>query len=344
MGSIPERVALVTGASGFVGGAVARKLVECGTRVRVLVRPESPQTNLRDLPVEVAGGDLRDPSSLRAALRGCAVLYHVAALYRLWVPDRRLLLETNVVGTRRLLEAAGEAGVDRIVYTSTVGAIPPRADGQPADEKTPARLEEISGAYKQSKFLAEQEVGRLAAQGLPVVIVNPSTPVGPGDVKPTPTGQMVVDYLGGKMWAYLDTGLNLVDVDDVAAGHLLAAERGRLGERYILGNRNLHLREIFQILEGISGIPAPRLKAPRPLVYGVALAGETLARVTGRPPRVPLDAVRMAKRFMYFDSGKAVRELGLPQSPVEQALERAARWFVAHRYAPAPPRFREGRV
>lgn len=328
-----ERFTLVTGGTGFVGSAVVRRLVEAGHRVRALVRPGSDRRNLEGLPVEIAHGDLRDRASIAAALKGCAQLYHVAALYALWVPDRRVLYQVNVGGTRNVMEAAGEAGVERVVYTSTVGTLGLRAGGQPADEETPVSLEGIHGDYKRAKFAAETEVRRLAQAGLPVVIVNPSAPVGPGDIKPTPTGQMIVDFLNGKMWAYLDTGLNLIDVEDVADGHLLAAERGRIGERYILGHKNMTLLQIFQALERISGVPAPRWRVPRAAILPLAFVSQAIAdHVTKRPPLIPLDGVRMAKRYMFFDSGKAVRELGLPQRPVEAALERAVRWFADNGY------------
>lgn len=330
---------LVTGGTGFVGAAVVRALVAAGRPVRVLARAESDCRRLRDLPVEVVAGDLAAPDSLRPALRGCRRLFHVAALYSLWAPDRRRFYTVNVEGTRRLLQAAAEAGVERVVYTSTVGALGIPADGTLGTEETPVGLADMVGDYKRSKFLAEAVARDFARQGLPVVIVNPSAPVGPGDVKPTPTGQMIVDFLRGRMWAYLDTGLNLVDVDDVAAGHLLAAERGKAGERYILGGRNLGLRQIFEMLGRIAGIRPPRMKLTAGLVLPVACCAEWVAdRLTGRPPRVAVDAVRMARKRMFFDPSKAVRELGLPQSPVEAALERAVAWFRAQGYAPAGPR------
>ncbi len=332
-----ERV-LVTGATGFVGGAVARHLVARGDRVRALVRPAADRRLLAGLDVEVVEGDLRDPASLSRALTGVDVCYHVAAAYRLWSPDPAELYESNVTGTRNLLAAAARAGVRRIVYTSSVGTlgIPPDGVGT---ETTPVTLADMVGHYKRSKFLAEREAEAAAAAGVPVVIVNPSTPVGPGDVKPTPTGQLVVDFLNGRMPAYVDTGLNLIDVDDVAAGHLLAAERGRIGEKYILGCRNLLLSEILAILAGITGRRPPRLRLPLGAVLPLAWASQFVAdRITGRPPRIPLEGVRMARKRMFFDAGKAVRELSLPQSPVEAALERAVRWFEAHGYVRARQR------
>lgn len=330
-------VTVVTGGTGFVGAAVVRHLVAGGHHVRVLVRPRSDRRLLADLPIEIADGDIIDTISLRQCLRGCRRLFHVAALYSLWARDRRQFYEVNVEGTRRVLAAAAEAGVSRVVYTSTVGALGIPSDGSPGTEETPVSLADMAGDYKRSKFLAEEVARESARQGLPVVIVNPSAPIGPGDIKPTPTGQMIVDFLRGKMWAYLDTGLNLVDVDDVAAGHLLAAERGIAGERYILGGRNLGLREIFEALGRIAGMRPPRIKVSAGLVLPIAWLSERVAdHLTGRPPAVPMDAVRMARKRMFFDGGKAVRQLGMPQSPVEDALARAVRWFQANSYAPAP--------
>jgi dihydroflavonol-4-reductase len=329
-------VTVVTGGTGFVGAAVVRRLISAGHRVRVLARSGNPRRLLTGLPVEIVDGDLADADSLRRCLHGCRLLFHVAAMYSLWARDRRLFYEVNVEGTRRILRAAAEAGVGRVVYTSTVGAVGFPKDGRPGTEETPVGLADMVGDYKRSKFLAEEVARDFARQGLPVVIVNPSTPVGPGDIKPTPTGQMIVDFLRGKMWAYLDTGLNLVDVRDVAAGHLLAAERGRVGERYILGGRDLTLREIFEILGRIAGRRPPRLKVSAAAVLPLARLSEWIAdHFTGRPPVVAVDAVRMARKRMYFDPGKAVRELGMPQSPVEDALAGAVRWFRTNGYAPA---------
>lgn len=329
-------VTLVTGGTGFVGAAVVRRAVVAGHRVRVLVRPGGDRRQLADLPVEVAEGDLSDPPSLARAMAGCRTVFHVAALYALWARDRRAFYESNVEGTRRVLQAAGEAGASRVVHTSTVGALGIPADGSPGTEETPVALADMVGDYKRSKFLAEEVARDFARRGLPVVIVNPSTPVGPGDLKPTPTGQMIVDFLRGRMWAYMDTGLNLVDVDDVAAGHLAAAARGRIGERYILGGVNLSLQEIFARLGRIAGIRPPRLRVSATLVLPLARASEWIAdHVTGRPPLVAVDAVRMAKKRMFFDGSKAVRDLGMPQSPVAEALARAVDWYRRHGYAPA---------
>ena len=322
---------LVTGSTGFLGSAIARELLSDGRDVRLLVRKGADTRNIDDLDVEVALGDLRDPSSLKSALTGCSVLYHAAAYYSLWDRDQRLIYDINVAGTRNILQAAREYGLDRVVYTSTVGCIGLNPDGAPANETTPFDLATLSNDYKRSKYQAEQVALEFAGSGLPVVIVNPSTPVGPRDIKPTPTGKIVLDFLNRNMPAYLDTGLNLIDVADCARGHLLAEKKGTPGERYILGNRNMSLFEILLALEGITGLKAPRIKIP----YWAALAAgwvcETLSNhVTGRPPAVPLAGVRMAKYCMYFDSSKAVRELGLPQNPVETALKRAVDWFQNH--------------
>jgi dihydroflavonol-4-reductase len=329
-------VTVVTGGTGFVGAAVVRRLVAAGHRVRALARPSSDRRLLAGLPVEIVDGDLTETASLRQILKGCGSLFHVAAFYSLWARDRRLFYDINLEGTRRILQAAAEAGVGRVVYTSTVGALGIPRGGGAGTEETPVSLTDMVGDYKRSKFLAEEVARGFAQQGLPVVIVNPSTPVGPGDIKPTPTGQMIVDFLRGRMWAYLPTGLNLVDVDDVAAGHLMAAQRGRVGERYILGGENLTLLEIFGLLGRIAGIRPPRLQVSPGLILPLARLSEWLAdHVTGRPPLVAVDAVRMARKMMFFDSGKAIRELGLPQSSVEDALARAVRWFRENGYAPA---------
>ncbi len=326
--------ALVTGATGFVGAAVARALNATGTEVRVLIRRDSDLRNLGGLKVEQAYGDLRDRDSLRRALSGCQQLYHVAAHYALWAKDPSVFYEVNVTGTRTLLETARDLGIERIVYTSTIGAIGLPIGGGLGTEETPVSLSHMAGDYKRSKYLAEQEVMKLARAGLPVVIVNPSAPVGQGDIKPTPTGQMIVDFMKGRMWAYIETGMNLVDVDDVAVGHLRVMERGRVGERYILGNQNLSLREIFEILSKLTGVMAPRIKLPWQAILPLAHINRWIADyLTHQSPRIPLEGVRMAKYRMHYDCSKAVRELGLPQTPVELALEKAVRWFRAHGYA-----------
>ncbi len=328
---MPE-VTLVTGATGFVGGHILSRLLARGEKVRVLVRKQSSLKNLQGMEVETAVGDLTDRKSLKHALSGCRFLYHAAADYRLWVPDSSALYLNNVVGTRNVLESAREAKVERIVYTSTVGALGHAHNGG-ANEQTPVSLQEMIGHYKRSKFLAEAEVTSAARAGLPVVIVNPSTPVGSRDVKPTPTGQMIVDFLNGRMPAYVDTGLNLIDVEDVAAGHLLAMEKGQVGQRYILGSRNLSLKEILEILAKVSGRPAPTVRLPHAVALGVAAVSTLAAQMTRRPPLVSWESVRMSKRKMFFDSSKAVRDLGLPQGSIEEALAKAVHWFRKHGYA-----------
>jgi len=329
---------LVTGGTGFVGANLVRELLADGHRVRVLARKGGDRRALAGCDVEIAEGDLLDPASVRAAVAGTRRLYHVAADYRLWAPDPRAIYRANVDGTRAVLEAAAEAGVERVIYTSTVGAVGIPKDGSPGDERTPVALEDMVGAYKASKFLAERVADEMAARGAPVVIVNPSAPIGPWDIKPTPTGQMIVDFLKGRMVASLDTGLNVVHVRDVARGHILAADRGRIGERYILGNRNLSLLEIFQTLARLTGIPAPRFRVPYAVAWMTAMAMESVAAVTRRPPQVALTAVRMARKRMYFSAAKAIEELGLPQTPPEQALADAVAWFVERGYAPRPAR------
>ncbi|MBI5315679.1 MAG: NAD-dependent epimerase/dehydratase family protein [Nitrospirae bacterium] len=325
--------ALVTGATGFVGGAVARALVRRGIDVRVIARGGSDLQNLQGLPHELVTGDLRDQASLRSALTGCSQLYHVAAHYALWAKDPSIFYDVNVLGTKNLLEAARDVGTERIVYCSTIGAIGLPPSGGLGTEETPVSLEQMAGHYKRSKYLAEQEVLKLAKAGLPVVIVNPSAPVGAADVKPTPTGQIVVDFMKGRMPAYIETGLNIVDVDDVAAGHLLAMEKGRTGERYILGGKNLMLREVLEILSRLSGVKAPTIKLPRLAILPLAYLNLWVANMTGQPPRIPLEGVKMAKYKMHYDCSKAIRELGIPQTPPEVALEKAVRWFRDHHYA-----------
>jgi dihydroflavonol-4-reductase len=328
----PVRTALVTGASGFVGSAVARLLVAAGARVRVLMRPNSDRRNIAGLDVEHREGSLEDGASLVAALDGCTELYHVAADYRLWVPDPAAMFRANVDGTRSLMEAALAAGVGRVVYTSsvaTLGIVP----GGIADETTPSGYADMVGPYKQSKFLAEVEVKRLVAQrGLPAVIVNPSTPVGPRDIKPTPTGRMIVEAATGKMPAFVDTGLNLVHVDDVAAAHLLAGEKGVVGERYILGGENLSLARILAEVASLSGRKPPTIQVPIAALFPIALAAELVARVTGKEPFVTRDGLRMARKTMFFSSEKAKRELGYAPRPVRQGLSDAVEWFRAEGY------------
>lgn len=323
---------LVTGASGFVGGHVARALAERGDALRLLLRPTSDRRGVAGLRFEEAIGDLRDPESLERAVEGCSGVYHVAADYRLWSKDPAELERSNVDGTRNLLEACERAGVEKVVYTSTVGTIGIVGDGTPGDEDSPVSLEQMTGPYKRTKFLAEQTALDFARRGLPVVIVNPTAPVGEADWKPTPTGRILVDFLRGATPAYLDTGLNLVDVRDVALGHLAAAERGRAGQRYILGAENLSLRAILERLARISERPAPRVRIPYALAWLFGAAGTAWAEVSGREPRAPLEAVRMARKKMYVRSDKAERELGWRPGPVEPALERAVEWFRANGY------------
>lgn len=325
---------LVTGATGFIGSHVARLLVEQGNRVRALIRCTSRIDRLKSLNCEPVLGDLTAPESLRAAVRGCEALFHVAADYRLWARDPQELYRTNVEGTRNLLCAAQEEGIRKIVYTSSVGVLGIPLDGSPGNEETPVSLNDMVGHYKRSKFLAEEEVRRLVREeGLPVVIVNPSTPVGEGDIKPTPTGKMIVDFLNRRMPAYVLTGLNLIDVRDVAQGHLLALERGTPGERYILGNANLTLRDILALLGEITGLKPPRRRMPYSLAYAAGWVDTWFfGHLLGREPHIPLEGVKMAGKYMYFDSSKAVRELGLPQSPVREALARAVEWFRANGY------------
>lgn len=316
--------ALVTGATGFVGWHVANKLLARGWPLRVLAREPS---RVRELDgAEVSVGDLRELESLDAAVAGVEVVFHVAADYRLWVRDPSELYRSNVDGTRNLLEAARRAGVERFVYTSTVGCIGIPKGGV-GSEETPCRLEDMVGAYKRSKFLAERVALEYGVSGFPVVIVNPTAPVGDRDRKPTPTGKIILDFLRGNMPAYVDTGLNLVDVRDTAEGHLLASERGRVGERYILGCRNMTLQEIFAALEAASGVPAPRTQVPYAVAYAAGLASSAWARLSSREPRAPLDGVKMARKKMFVTHEKASRELGFAPSPPEAALARAVEWF-----------------
>jgi dihydroflavonol-4-reductase len=322
----------VTGATGFVGSAVARALLARGRRVRVLARPNSDRRNLGGLAVEIAEGAMEDPRSLARAVAGCRYVYHVAADYRIWVPDPAPMFRANVEGTRDLLTAALEAGAERVVYTSsvaTLGLVP----GGSATEETPSSVDDMIGPYKRSKFAAEQVARGLARErGLPVVIVNPSTPVGPGDIKPTPTGRLIVEAARGQMPAFVDTGLNIVHVDDVAEGHLAAAENGRIGERYILGGENMALAEILAEVAQAVGRRPPWLRVPHSVLFPVAIGAELAARATGRDPFVTLDGVRMSRKKMYFSSEKASRELGYRSRPAREAIADAVCWFRDNGY------------
>lgn len=324
---------LITGANGFVGSAVMHALLDSGHEVRVLVRPESDRRNLEKLPIEISEGDLRDTASLKRAVRGCDNLFHVAADYRLWIPDPKVMYEVNIQGTEALMLAAVDAGIKRVVYTSSVAVLGLNPDSSPATEETPSSLNTMIGHYKRSKFLAEQTVQRFIAQHrLPVVIVNPSTPIGPRDIKPTPTGRIVLDTIRDRMPAYVDTGLNVVHVDDVAAGHLLAYEKGVPGQRYILGGENMTLLQILQSIDEITGKTGKRTRLPHQLVLPAAWMMEKIAGITGMEPRATVDGVRMAKKQMYFSSEKAVRELGYRYRPAKEALENAITWFEENNY------------
>jgi dihydroflavonol-4-reductase len=322
--------AVVTGGSGFVGAAVARALLSAGWQVRALVRAASNRANLQNLPLEIVVGDLTVAASLAPVLADCDALFHVAADYRLGAPDPSQLYRTNVEGTRNLLTAAAEAGVKKIVYTSSVATMGIPMDGSPGDEQTSVSLAAMIGHYKRSKFLAEQVVLDAAAAGIPAVIVNPSTPVGPGDVKPTPTGQLVLDAAAGRMPAYVDTGLNIVHVDDVAAGHLMAFHHGRTGQRYILGGEDMTLQQILGYIAQLVGRRPPRIRLPYAAVLPIAYIAEAVARITGRSGRITLEGVRMSRKHMFFSSAKAMRELGYQWRPPARAFDDAVRWFREH--------------
>ncbi len=318
----------VTGASGFLGWHVARLLSERGHRVRALCRPSS---QIREIDVEPVRGDLREPDSVQRAIRGCELVFHIAADYRLWSREPSAIYQSNVDGTRNVLEAAERAGVSRVIYTSTVGCIGMPQD-RLGDENTPVSLDEMTGHYKRSKWLAEQVALEKARAGVPVVIVNPTAPVGDHDWKPTPTGKIVLDFLRGKLPGFVDTGLNIVDAHDTALGHLLAAEHGRPGERYILGAENLTLQQILAKLSRLSGKPAPKLKVPYALAYTAGLVSTALANITGREPLAPLEGVKMARKKMFISHAKADRELGFSPGPADAALEKAIHWFRSNGY------------
>jgi dihydroflavonol-4-reductase len=325
---------LLTGATGFVGSAVLRRLLAAGHDVRVLVRPGGDRQNLARLPIEIAEGDLCDHASLKHAVSGCRVLFHVAADYRLWVRDPVAMFRTNVEGTRALMQAAQNAGVELVVYTSSVATLGLDASGEPADETTPVSLAAMVGPYKRSKFVAEQVVREMAAQGLPAIIVNPSMPVGPRDIKPTPTGRVIIDAARGWIPVYVETGLNVVHVDDVAEGHLLALQHGRVGEQYILGGEDMNFRQFLTTIAGLSGRRPPLFRLPHAAALPIAHAAESWARLTGRKPLASVDEVRMARKLMFFSSGKAARELGYRARPAVEALADALDWFGAAGYCP----------
>ena len=322
----------ITGATGFIGASIVRELLKDGREVRALVRKGSDTSNLTGLDVELWQGDLRDHAGLEQGLKGCDVLYHAAADYRLWTRDPADMYRINVDGTVAILEAALQNGLSRVVYTSSVGTLGNPGDGTPGSEDAPVTLADMVGHYKKSKFLAERAAEKYLARGLPLVIVNPSTPVGPLDIKPTPTGKIIADVLNRRMPAYLDTGLNIIAVEDCARGHLLAEQKGTIGRKYILGNANLTLRDIFALLAEITGIPAPKVRLPYTPILLAAYINEGLSKITGKEPLIPLAGVQMAAKFMYFDPSRAVKELGLPQTPVREALHRAVEWFRQHGY------------
>lgn len=327
-------LAFVTGATGFVGSHVARALAAQGADLRLLVRTNSNTKNIDDLKVDRVIGDLRDAPSLEKRIAGCDVVFHVAADYRLWVRDPEEMYRSNVEGTRAILEASRRNKVRRVVYTSSVATMGFTSNGQPADEDSPVSLDNMIGPYKRSKFMAEQVAVEAARAGQDVVIVNPSTPVGERDIKPTPTGRIVVDFLKKKFPAYVDTGLNLVDVKECAQGHIAALEKGRIGERYILGGENLTLKQILDKLAAITGLPSPTIRVPYLLALATGVVDEIVTgRILGREPRATIDAVRMGRKKMFVSSAKAERELGWRQVPVDDALRRAADWFRGNGYA-----------
>jgi dihydroflavonol-4-reductase len=326
-------LAFVTGATGFVGSHVARVLSEQGAELRLLVRSNSNLSNIEGLAADRAIGDLRDPASLETAMAGCDVVFHVAADYRLWVRDPEQMYRSNVEGTRAILEAARKNGVRRVVYTSSVATMGFSSNGHAADEESPVALENMIGPYKRSKFMAEAVAMEAGRSGMDVVVVNPSTPVGAQDIKPTPTGRIVVDFLKKKFPAYVDTGLNMVDVDACARGHVAALEKGRSGQRYILGGENLTLKQILDKLAAITGLPSPRVRVPYVMALATGVVDEVITgRILGREPRATIDAVRMGRKKMFVSSAKAENELGWRTVPVDDALRRAVEWFQANGY------------
>jgi dihydroflavonol-4-reductase len=330
-------ITLVTGAAGFVGSHLTRLLIERRNNLRILLRPTSSTRSVDSFSCERVYADLRDASSLEKALKGVRQVFHVAADYRLWAKQPNEIYENNVGGTRNLIDAARRANVERFIYTSTVGTIAVPGGPQLPDEQTQATIHDMIGHYKKSKFMAEEEVLEAAAGGFPAVIVNPTTPIGPGDWKPTPTGRIVVDFLNGRMPAYVDTGFNVVGVEDVAEGHLLAAERGRAGQRYILGGRNVTLKEVLDALAAVTGRAAPRMRLPYTFALAAGYAESVLSTITGREPRIPLEGVRMARHKMFVDCSRAARELGFQAGGIEDALDRAARWYVSNGYVKNAP-------
>ena len=322
---------LVTGATGFVGSAVARTLLARGHALRLLTRASSDRSNLEGLPAEVVVGDLTDPGSLKRAASGCRFVVHVAADYRIWVPDPNEMLRANVAGALAMVRAAADAGAERIVHCSSVAALGLVGDGSLSDENTPAKESDFVGIYKRSKYLAELALREaMARENLPVVIVNPAAPVGPRDIKPTPTGKMIRDAAAGKVPAYIDTGLNIVHVDDVAEGHVLALERGRIGERYILGGENMLLKDVLALGADVAGHRPPSICLPAAVVWPAAAVMEWFAKLTGIPPMMTRDHLKMARKKMFYSSAKAIAELGYQPRPVRQAVEDAVAWFKAH--------------
>jgi len=324
---------LVTGASGFIGSRVVRKLLEKGAQVKAFVRKNSNLENLQDLPIEIAYGDIRDYESLKSALKGCETVFHVAADYRLWIPDPDQIYKTNVDGTVNIMKASIEKGIKKIVYTSSVATLGLNPDGTPANEDTPVSIKDMIGHYKKSKFIAEEKVKEMINKnGLPAIIVNPSTPIGPGDIKPTPTGRIIIEAASGRMPAYVDTGLNIVHVDDVAIGHILAFEKGKIGERYILGGENMSFKKLLQEIAKITGKPAPKIKLSPNLILPLAYIAEAIAKITKKEPFVTVDGVLMSKKKMFFSIDKAKKELNYKPRPVIEAIKDSIDWFIQKGY------------
>lgn len=322
---------LVTGAAGFLGSHVARQLVARGVNVRVLMRASSTNRAIADLPLEYVTGDLRDAASLDRAMNGVKRVFHVAADYRLWAKRSQEIYDSNVGGTKNLLDAARRAGIEQLIYTSTVATIAVDRPQMP-NEFTDTKLEEMIGHYKRSKWMAEQEVLSAAKSGLPVIVAMPTTPVGPWDWKPTPTGKIILDFLNGKMPGYVETGLNFVGVEECAAGHLLVAEKGKIGERYLLGAENLTLKQVLDTLAKITGLPKVKMKIPHGLALGVAYAETAFSRLIRREPHIPVEGVKIAQHMMFVDASRAQKELGFQPEPVAAALERAVRWYEGNGY------------